>query len=104
MSSWNGMTEPLDKGDRVRIIGGADLKVIGEIHTVQGIITGGYVRQLHTGGQITKVLEPHYIVDIKPIMEGGTNVSYLRRSLWKLPPDWDDVMSREAQKLLEKLT
>ena len=94
--TWNGMTEPLEAGDRVRIVSSNDLRDVGLIGVCVGYtLPGEMLNEYPWDGSNrapNKVLRytVHYDAD-------GAVAAYLRESLYKLPPDWDEVLERTKE-------
>lgn len=94
---WNGKTAPLDIGDRVRILGTPpglerfrdDVTHVVNIHR-KGALRLPLVRD-GTGFRFGKpygIPEDHFVVAIPELAQCG----FARNLLWKLPPDFDEVL------------
>lgn len=89
MASWKGMTEPLEVGDPVRIIRCVDEPAyVGTVTEVIEIVPAGTkVRRISTGKMGS-------LKDIGYVLKEPDNSSWSREYLYKLPPDFRDVLSR----------
>lgn len=88
MDNWNGMTEPLDVGDHVRIVKCTDTpEFVGIVTEVILVIPAGTTvnyKKNPTGKYVLK--EKGYVVRHPPDSSWGRN------RLYKLPPDFFDVL------------
>lgn len=85
--NWNGMTEPLNVGDRVRIVGGGPIEDVGIITTVTQILPMG-TRYGRDKRSKTEWYDLEWVSGMK-----NTNCLIKGRerpNLYKLPPDWDE--------------
>lgn len=99
MDNWNGMTEPLGIGDAVRIVKANTSDHLGIVTKVIDIAEPG--RQVHILRTNThkKLESPAYVVEEPP------GHAYARTCLYKLPPDFFDVLKEgagEDRKRLQK--
>ncbi len=94
VSTWNGMTEPLGVGDRVRVVavhfGGLHVDIAGEVTVVTEVTPAGHVGTW-PGGYTGASEEEAYITSRLK------NVVFARQDLYKLPPDWDNVTDETRQ-------
>ena len=90
MNNWNGMTEPLEVGDLVRIVGCTASDMVGVVTPVVAIHPPGVsiIDNRGTfGGGACHTTRTTYMVAI------NTSGVLERDRLYKLPPDWDDRQS-----------
>lgn len=95
--AWDGFGGALNKGDMVRIVSSVMIDEVGVVTEVTDEVPPGGMGQHRITKKVVKFDVPMYTT------EATAQVLFLRKALYKLPPDFFTVTNLEAAQRIRKL-